>query len=214
MKQNKILSSIHLRGIRNNTLICIFGIIFFACKGDGFKKYYDENGQLSSEEKLVNKDDSVFYSKIYDKKGRLVREGFSDKNGIGNGYWKIYFSDGTLKWKGIAKDGIPFVSDSIINNIEKQYSYLEFEGKPNYLKVNQEYKIRTYVDGVPLSYYIVTDSLFNELEANNEDYMNYSYKITPRKVGIFEIWIVFPDSSGQIITNVSKAKIFTIEVVD
>ncbi len=214
MNTRKKLNYLHLQDIKNNYIVLLICILVIACKGDGFKSYYDQNGMLISKEKLVNATDSTYYSIIYNDKGRVVREGYSDNNGIGNGYWKTYFDDGALKWEGIAKDGVPFVDDSILDNIEKQYSYLIFEGKPKYLKLNREYNIRTYVQGVPFSHYIVTDSMFNELEINDKDFENYHYKITPRKIGDLDIWIIFPDSNGNVIPNVTKAKLFSIKVVE
>lgn len=212
----KLMRFTHLLDIKNNAIsIVLLIIIFQACLSEEYKKFYDKNGILVSEEKLINKKDSIFYSKVYNVKGYLEREGFSDKNGLGNGFWKVYFSDGTLKWKGIVKDGMPLVPDSIINNVDNQYCFLEFKDKHKTLKVGTEYKIRTYVEGIPFSHYILTDSLFNELEINDdEDSDNYLCKFTPSHAGKYEVWIVFPDINGEIVPGKSKAKLFTFKVVE
>lgn len=215
MKLKLKLKFTPLQGIKNSAIgVVLFIFIIPSCISDGYKKFYDENGILVSEEKLINKKDSIFYSKVYNIKGYLEREGYSDKNGLGNGYWKMYFSDGSLKWKGIVKDGIPQVSDSIINNVEKQHCFLEFKDMHKTLKVGEEYKIRTYVEGIPFSYYILTDSLFNELDINKDDPDNYFCKFIPNQAGKYEIWIVYPDTIGNIVPGKSKAKLFTFKVIE
>ena len=198
----------------NKLVLIVISLTLFSCNKSDVQKYYDDSGNLLVEETLVDKKDSIFFSKIYNVKGYLEKEGYSDKKGVGNGQWKFYFSDGHLKWEGKVINGNISIPESILFNANNQISYIEIEGSPKTLKVGQKYKLRTFVKGIPSDYYAVTDSMVSEIENNDVDPEKYPYKFTPKKSGKFEIWIIFPDANGYIIGGESKAKLFTFKVND
>ncbi len=176
------------------------------------ESYYYDTGELWVEEKLVDKKDSIYSTKIFNKKGYLEKEGYTDKFQNPIGLWIEYFADGKVKWKGEIKDKQYYLPDSLFLNMHNQYSYIEIEGSPRYLKKGNSYKMRTYVEGVPSTFYEVTDSMGYPFEFNKEDPENYVYVFTPNERGVFEIWIMFPDSSGYIVPKKSRAKLFSISV--
>jgi len=192
-------------------------VIFLFCycnKGNPVKKYYYDTGELKAEVQLIKIDangDSIFFNKDYNKQGYVVAEGH-DKEGVCFGFWKFYYSDGKLEWRGEMKNGHRYIPDSILFNNYKQPTDIEIEGHPKTLEVGQEYKLRTYVEGLPLDAYIVTNSNFDELERNDIDPEKYPLKFTPKRAGKLNILIVFPDSNGYVIYGEAKVKVFTFSV--
>lgn len=204
----------HLTGIESKYIFLFFIISVISCTRDDYKKYYDENGILLLEEKLINKKDSTFYSKIYNKVGFLEQEGTSDKNGIGNGHWKTYYQDGTLKWQGIVKNGKRFISDSIRNNVLTQKALYQIKGNPKSLKRGVEYKIRTYIEGVSPGYYLLLDSNYNELGMHDEDVINGYYNFTPQYTGLYKILIAFVWESDSVVFGKTKALHLNLYIVE
>ena len=59
------------------------------------ESYYYDTGELWVEEKLVDKKDSIYSTKIFNKKGYLEKEGYTDKFQNPIGLWIEYF----CRWK-------------------------------------------------------------------------------------------------------------------
>lgn len=175
-------------------------VIFFSCT-DNTKKYYDKFGNLLTIEKLINKHDSIFFTKVFNKKGYVEKEGYTDKFHNPYGIWEEHFSDGKLKWKGEIKNNKKYIPDSILFNAFYQPFGIEIDCKEKYLQKGRDYKVRTYVEGIPDDAYLVTDSLLNPLSRNLIDPERYPFIFNPKKKGEFFIYIVFPDSNGYIISN-------------
>lgn len=176
-------------------------IFLFSCKHNEIKKYYYDSGQLWVEEKLVDKKASIYYNKIYNKTGYLESEGYTNKNGIPNGFRKEYFSDGRLRWKGYFKNGNKDVPDSVWKNLIHQRAYIELEGHPRILKVGQTYKVRTYVEGLDTDIYVVTYCNYQKIEKNRENPDKYPFCITPKKPGTLDILYLYPNDDGYIIVG-------------
>lgn len=188
--------------IENKYWLIALGIIFFFCScTNNTKKYYDQSGRLLITEKLINKHDSVFFTKIFNKKGYIEKEGYTDKFQTPHGIWKEFFSDGKLKWKGEIKNNKKCIPDSILFNAFYQPFGIDIDCKAKYLQKGANYKVRTYVEGIPDDAYLVTDSLLNPLSRNLIDPERYPFIFSPKKQGEFFIYIVFPDSNGYVIGN-------------
>jgi len=181
-------------------LLFLIGVLY-SCQRNDVKKYYYNTGELWIVEKVVDKEKGIYYSQIYNKKGNLESEGYSNKDGLWDGDWKEYFSDGKLRWRGRVDNGHKIIEDSVWNNLEAQRAILEIDGHPKVLKIGQKYKIRTYVEGVDTDAYIVTYSNYKEIEYNKEDPERYPFYIIPKKVGNMDILYLFEDSNGYIKAN-------------
>jgi hypothetical protein len=181
-------------------LTILIGILY-SCQKDDVKKYYYDSGELLSEEKLVNKDKGIYYNKVYSKKGYLESEGYINKDGIGDGYRKEYYSDGKLRWRGFYEKGYKSMPVSVWKNLVKQRSDIEIDGHPKVLKVGKKYKLRTYVEGVDTGSYRVTYSNYERIEKNIEDPEKYPFYIIPKKAGNMNILYLFPNTDGYIIVG-------------
>jgi hypothetical protein len=173
--------------------------VLYSCQKNDVKKSYYDSGELWVEEKVVDKEKGIFYSKIYNKKGYLESEGYSNKDGVGDRYWKEYYSDGRLRWRGNVKDGNKDIPDSVWQNLVGQHAGIEIEGHPKVLKVGQKYKLRSYVEGVDTDTYVVAYSNYEKIEYNKEDPEKYPFYIIPKKTGNMDILYLFPDDNGYII---------------
>ncbi len=79
-------------------------------------------------------------------------------------------------------------------NMQKQPAWIEIEGHPKVLKVGQEYKLRTYIEGVmPDGYEVMTNSEFFRLYTNEVDPERFPLTIIPEKVGEFGICLLLPE---------------------
>jgi hypothetical protein len=181
-------------------LLTIIFLSFLSCKKDTVKKYFYNTGELWIEETLIDQKHEIYFDKIYNKKGFLEGKGNSDKNGLYQGIWKFYYSDGKLRWRGKYKDSNRDMPDSIWKNISNR-SFIDIEGHPRILKVGQKYKVRTYIEGIDTDTYIVTYNNYKRLEKNKEDPERFPYCITPNKAGIIDILYLYPNSDGDIIVE-------------
>jgi len=202
-------TGLNISYLKKSTLLLLIVLLIFNCDNTSIRKYYYDTGELSIIDSMVNKQDSVFYTKVYSKLGYLESEGLT-KNEKPFGLWTEYFSDGMIKWQGTFKNGLI----SIPLAIEKQFASIEVEGTPKILKVGQEYKLRTYVESVPPSFYAVVDSNFVFLDSNKVDPEKYPLIFTPQKAGKFYIQIVLPDSTGTVTISKSWRFIFSFRVED
>ncbi|MHB9054876.1 MAG: hypothetical protein ACYC2P_01810 [Paludibacteraceae bacterium] len=185
--------------MRNKSIIIVVLVLLLIGCNKFEKKYYYPSGKVMTVIQLIDASEGKYYSKFYDESGCLIIEGFVDSEGIPNGFRKEYYKDGRLKWRGNVDSLGIVLPDSIWGNMQNYFSAIEIKNHPTTLLVNHEYDLRTYVEGIHPDVYLVTDSNYNKLPKSNDE--NFSYKFTPLKEGNIKIYLIFPDSNGNIISG-------------
>ena len=195
-------------------------LFLYNCSDNPVKKYYTyyETGELLSEDVLIkieDNEDSIFYTKEYNKQGYVIAEGHYRGKGVTFGIWHFYFSDGELQWRGEMHEGRKIIPDSIWVNMEKQPAWIEIEGHPKVLKVGGEYKFRTYIEGVmPDGYDVMTDSEFFRIYTNKVDPERFPLIIIPEKAGVFGIMLMLPEPDTTAMIVVGKKYLYFPIVVE
>jgi len=148
--------------------------IFFACKNNKTMKTYYDTGELKTIEILIDKKDSVWFEQKFLKNGKLKWEGNRVQN-TPDGYWKYYYSDGSLMWQGVYDMGVPeyLKNGETFNNYNNLKVKILFENDIRSFEIGVVYKFRTVIENLIPGCYVVTDASCKQLEVGdiwNDDF--------------------------------------------
>lgn len=185
-------------------LLIILLIILNSC-GEKTKKVYYDNGELFYEKhSLPDNNDSIFYTKEYYRNGNLKQEGLLRDDSIMEGHWKLYFSDGVLRWEGEYRNSKIIHEKYSKNwkwvNMDQYFKGTEIEGNPKRLIVGKTYNFRIDMPTVHPKLYIVVDVNFRNIK-KTENYEMFPYSFTPTKSGKYFFRIVFMNKAGYFIVG-------------
>ena len=182
-------------------IFCVF-FLLVGCKNKVERWYYD-SGKLYAEREIFNKHKS--YGKSYYENGFLKDEGFLKDDSIPNGFWKEYYSDGTLKWRGEYNDGHMVFWKDERPDYDTVYKRIDLRGNPEKLIVGEKYELRTYVEGIHPDFYQVAVGSSNcKIDQNIKNEDMYPDYIVAKDTGFVYIYLIFPDENDVIIAGKNR----------
>jgi hypothetical protein len=174
-------------------------ILFTSCEKTTYKKYYD-SGELLIEMKKMPKVSDHFYVREYFRNGNVRQEGVLKGDSIPNGYWKIYYGDGKLRWQGEIIQGVIQHQEYSQNwTWPDRYGFckdIEFEGNPEKLYAGNHYNFRVIMPDIHPKLYAIFDKDYNPIRLRENDNEIFPYTFISNQSGSYYILFVFMNKDG------------------
>lgn len=185
-------------------LFALFFILMFSCKEKQQRTYY-ESGELFTEKYKLENSDELYVLKEFYKNGKIKQEGILKADSIPNGYWRIFYGDGKLRWEG-----------SILNGVIQHHNYsqnwkwtnradfckgIEVEGNPKKLFKGISYNFRVIMPQIHPKLYVIVDKNYNPIKLRDSNNEIFPYTFTATDIGSFYIFFVFMNEDGKFLVG-------------